>query len=33
MTRYERRRHLTVSFAFFAAAIVWALLMSALQRL
>jgi len=33
MTRSERRRHLAVSSAFFAAAIAWALLMSALQRL
>lgn len=33
MTHYERRRHIVVSFAFFAAAIAWALLMNALQRL
>lgn len=33
MTRSERRRQLGLSFAFFAAAIAWALLMSALQRL
>ena len=33
MTRSERRHQLAVSFAFLAAAIAWALLMSALQRL
>jgi hypothetical protein len=33
MTRSERRRLLAVSFAFFTAAIAWALLTSALQRL
>jgi hypothetical protein len=33
MTRSERRRQLAVSFAFFTAAIAWALLVSALQRL
>jgi hypothetical protein len=33
MRRSERRRQLAVSIAFFAAAIAWALLMSALPRL